>query len=83
MPSASSKIFAKLHGRTFKTYADLEQAALALFDEHIAEFSPPYDCSQLLELGARKDWIKPIPGGRYNSALGFRIDFTGEQERLL
>lgn len=54
---SSRDLFEQLNGRKFATYRKLEEGILTIFNEHLADFPPQYSYRQLIEWGARNNWI--------------------------
>lgn len=69
-------VFGELDGQRFPTYQQLQEAILAAFNRHLAEFPPGYSYLQLIEWGARQNWIVPTDGN------GFRIAITAKREAM-
>ena len=54
---SSRMLFQEINGTDFKTYKDLQEAILAKFNEHLADFPPRYSYLQLIDWGTQNGWI--------------------------
>ena len=62
MDFSSRGFFEKLSGSEYPTHRKLEEAILALFNEHLVNLPPRYSYRDLIEWGERNNCITQIKG---------------------